>query len=377
MSFVKGFFIFCMGLALGLAVFSGKSKTSNQHMTSKLENHLDKELSKSARLTHHAQKSENQKAFAPALHEAKNKPHTQSKPQYYNPNGIYADADTLRDQTPTAPPTSYKTATNVPTISENEENPEEEEAKLVPTERLSDDRAQKLEEELQAKMDELKELKNSGSTKPDTASFSSFGLYQPFPPEEKDETSGNTVTYGGSFNNGGNDGDVNGSDVLPKIFTVAGVNTANSLFSKNSISIQEYVDYMSMGFASQSESMQRLAITNLSNKLHTDAFATLAQYSSSASDGMNQFLDSELTKRLKNAGGLKFLSQQIVNTESIISSQLAVHTVGLILESDVPSNLFDVLVNDVLHSLNQLSPGHPSYSRSRQLTALIPEIVNS
>lgn len=379
MNFVKGFFIFFFGLVLGIVLFTGDDKSSKSLVANTLETQLDQQINRNARQTHHFQQADrlDQPVTVPTLTAtAKKQNPVAKKPDYYNPDAVYADANALRDQTPTAPPTSYQTATHVPEVAEidTEEDPNEgvDHPLYVPDVSDRDD----LQEELKAKMQELNELKKL-KAETNTASFSSFGMYSHIYPEEKkpEESNGGGAVYGGGGSIGG--GDVGGSDVLPHIFTVAGVNTANRLLSKNSLTMPEYIDYISLGLASESESSQRLAVTNLTNKLHADAFLTLAQYSSTASSSMNEFLDAQLAKQLKNSSGLKFLSQQISNTESLISSQLAVNTVGLILDSEVPSNLFDVLVNDVLHSLNNLPANHPSYGHGRQLSALIPEIVNS
>lgn len=381
MSLYKSFFIFCSGLVLGVFLFAGKGKDS--HTVEQNLNALE-----NSRHNRHYQETPRAQVKAPELklntqtvsqHKAFKVPKNAPQKYDYNPDGVYTNEQS-RDQTPTAPPGSYQTATQVPTIGQDEETSEE----LTPSEEsvtyslVEQQRIKELEQELKdrdARMENLRKKSNDNS-----ASFASVGMYHQWKEELKNEESENgSGNYGGgSFGNGGSGGkEVGGQDVLPAMFTVAGVNTANKLLNNDSITIHEFVDYMGMGLEDKNLSLQRLAVSALSARTRPEAFSLLAQFSASTTDALNQHLDSELNKHMKNQNGLKFLSRQIAQSDSTLTSQLAIHTVSVILESDVPPELFDVLISDVLRSLNSLPPSHPGYNQGRQLSALIPTIVNS
>lgn len=377
----KSLFIFCSGLGIGLVLFSGQNSNSSKGFEDQYTQAYHSDTLKTARPTLSFQKASDLDQ-APTLAPPKNKAAKQAKPNYYSQSGIYG-ASNSRDQIPTAPPTHYGKA-NVPVLAETEELEDEEVQSEKAVAKASDKDLDDLKKQLEERQSEIDSLKQSDSKFKDShsgvAAYSSFGVYGHIEEEPKNQETGSGGAYVGyNYNNQNkDDDDVDASEVLPNTFNIDGVNIANSLLANNKIRMDEYVDYMAMGLAATSASFQRSAISQLSSKLDAEAFEVLAQYSATAPAQLNQHLDSELVRHMKTNNGLRFLSRQIANAESSAASQLAVNTVGLILESDnISPELFDVLITDVFNSLNNLPQNHPSFNRGRQLSALIPSIINS
>lgn len=383
-NFYKVFFIFCSGLGLGLVLFSGQnSNSSGEGIKNLYEQEYQNEM------TYENKKQRPSFSLKDSLDlptstknkQAKKQAHTKTQESsYYNKHGVYTSRN-VKDQIPTAPPGFQNAQTDVPAMGDDEEEDDGlSEEKLI--DYSKSDMA--LQEELEARQREIEDLKNQRNEQKKStgsANFASVGMYTHYDENDlndEDENSGGVAIIGGGGKRPGDDIDIEDLELL-KEFSLDGADLANRLLSSNSLSMPEYIDYMAMGLSSSNSSLQRTAITNLSNKLDPEAFYTLAQFSTTASASNNEFLDSQLLQQMSTVQGLRFLSQQISNSDALLSSQLAVNTVAVILEGDgnLSSALFDVLMTNVLSSLNNLPSDHPSFNRGRQLSALIPTIVNS